>query len=315
MAYFTPVASWPKGGQDVSSANEIIQAYIEHRQVLGQSVDGISFIEAGDNAQDKAIWNEIGSWLQTNCVNFLDTTNIADESFLTTDKSFLNGFSVDTWKAAAGLHGCYRRKINAEDEWSYGPIAAGDIRGAWTFQDLQKGLSALKWTHKREYGITAFKGIDWYRFLFREMTGDPKDPPLNELRAQFTQGFNDWPWHNTGYGFRYQVETFDGWDAGWWRFAARRAKTTITLTRILDCDVAFYMKAREGADHMDHDATGIEQGKYGKYDGDVEVIAGTPTEVVVGDISTIQMGATGYFNIIDGVDACYAVNKWRYTYN
>jgi len=152
---FTPVSEWPKGIQDASCANEIIESYIERRLVLGQGLDGITPRYVGQNSQQGWwLWNDIGQWLEDNCVEFLDTSDIENESYLSEDKSGFVNYTKETWQNAAGLDGCYRRKQNMGDDWSYGQIVAGDIMGPWTFEDLQKGLGVLRWTLKD----AAYKG-------------------------------------------------------------------------------------------------------------------------------------------------------------
>lgn len=140
---FTAVADWPKRGQDLAAANELVLAYSERRQVLGQSA--VDLLTAGVNAQDKTLWLEMMNWLEANCTTFVDYVN-----------GPLNGGSTDflyytlaTWRAAAGLNASgFRRRLNPSDADSFGVIQTGDARGKWCFEDIQKGLDTLRWTVK-----------------------------------------------------------------------------------------------------------------------------------------------------------------------
>jgi len=148
---FTTLSSGDNA-QSLAMANELILAYSERRQALGETA--ISALVAGDNAQDKTLWLEMQNWLETNCTSFIDHINGPLNSGET---NFLY-FTKATWQAAAGLNisevdGESFRRIPEGVEWdgetapeTYGHIAAGDIRGPWCFEDLQKGFGALKKT-------------------------------------------------------------------------------------------------------------------------------------------------------------------------
>jgi len=61
-------------------------------------------------------------------------------------------FTVSTWRAAAGLNSSGFRRATAWDDpsadptFDYGLIQTGDIAGYWIWEDIVKGLKALKWT-------------------------------------------------------------------------------------------------------------------------------------------------------------------------
>lgn len=61
-------------------------------------------------------------------------------------------FTLATWRAAAGLNASgFRRSVNGTT-FVYGLAQVGDVISAWIFEDLQKGLGALKWTNANAYG-------------------------------------------------------------------------------------------------------------------------------------------------------------------
>jgi hypothetical protein len=63
-------------------------------------------------------------------------------------------YTLSTWRTEAGIADGFRRATTWPTDWtdyadaaySYGPIQAGDIRGPWIFEDLQKAFDALRWT-------------------------------------------------------------------------------------------------------------------------------------------------------------------------
>jgi hypothetical protein len=138
-AAFTTLSSG-ENAQSLAMANEIVLAYSERRQALGQSA--VSPLVAGDNAQDKGLWLGMQTWLESNCTSFIDHVNgplnPAGTDFLY--------FTLATWRAAAGLNAIGFQRSTDGSTMLYGKIQFGDVRGKWCFEDLQKGFGALKWS-------------------------------------------------------------------------------------------------------------------------------------------------------------------------
>lgn len=125
----------------LTMANELVTAYSERRQAIGQSA--VSALTAGTMANDKTLWLAMQTWLEANCTSFVDHVsgplNGGGTDFLY--------FTLATWRAAAGLNASgFRRSLDNGATFSYGTITAGDDWGKWNFDDLQKGFGALKWT-------------------------------------------------------------------------------------------------------------------------------------------------------------------------
>jgi hypothetical protein len=65
---------------------------------------------------------------------------------------YLTPFTVATWRTSAGLNSSgFRRATewddpSADPTFDYGLIQTGDIAGYWVWEDIVKGLKALKWT-------------------------------------------------------------------------------------------------------------------------------------------------------------------------
>lgn len=164
MGDFTSLAT---GGsaQSLAMANELVLAYSERRQALGQSA--VSALAAGDSAQDGTLWLAMQHWLEDNHMYFLDTHDIPNKSYLNGTETGFQYFNLATWQAAADLNvsavpgESFRRyPAPAGTAMTYGylqryakavprtgtPEKLGDARGSWNFEDLQKGFGALKWT-------------------------------------------------------------------------------------------------------------------------------------------------------------------------
>lgn len=151
----------PADGSWQELLDEIVLAYSERRQVLGQS----AYVAADDkDVQAASYWTTMQAWLETNCVSFIDH----DNGPLTDGQDDFLYFDIDTWRAAAGLNANgFRRKYGPKESLveAYGQMQAGDAIGPWIFEDLQKGLGALKW-------LPFFRDIVNVRGIFPGVTGN-----------------------------------------------------------------------------------------------------------------------------------------------
>ena len=147
MSTFTALSAW-EHARDRAAANQIINAYSERRQCIGDSA--VSALSAGDNAQDTAYWMAMQDWCEASCTSFVDHTATIEGA------SAITMFTLSTWRTEAGIADGFRRATTQPADWtdyddpaySYGTIEPGDIRGPWIFADLQKALHALKKTKK-----------------------------------------------------------------------------------------------------------------------------------------------------------------------
>ncbi len=82
--------------------------------------------------------------------HFVDHRQIGYDDTSATDP--IAPFTLSTWREAAGLNSSGFRRATAWDDtsvdppFSYGLIQTGDIAGYWIWEDIVKGLRALKWT-------------------------------------------------------------------------------------------------------------------------------------------------------------------------
>jgi len=348
MLAFTPISSWTNGGQGGDNANEIISSYFDHRKVLSQSLSDYSLLTNamdaqrvfnnpswGGDGQGKNVFQEIQEWLETYCTSFLNTSNVGASSFLNEDKTEFVYYTKATWQAAAGLNvsdvpfGSFRRKVNIDDEWSYGTsigaFLPGDIRGPWCFEDIQNGLKALKWTKQGgaySYPQETSKSLDWRHFLYQELeAGHPEWPTLEEVREGFITGFLSLGWTGSGtsnMGYLVSASDAPGYDWGW-AFSAARINSTWSLSFPAvnrKCDI--YLALMDDANFYDFDNTELIKGRY-SFLKSVSETSDTTVEVPIFSITdncpiTLLPSIPGSGVIRSGLNWPTCIMKWQFTY-
>lgn len=101
-------------------------------------------------------------------------------------------FTLDSWRATAGLNvNGFRRSVDGTT-MLYGQMQAGDVIGAWIFEDLQKGFDALKW-------LPLFGYIENVRQVFPTVTGGAVFTG-NGQGGAFGVYYNFWSGHLGGSG-------------------------------------------------------------------------------------------------------------------
>jgi len=125
--------------------DELVSAYSERKTIvsIGKGFGPSPYVATvGKNVQTKTYWATLQSFLETNCIYYIDHVNgplnVANDEFVY--------FSLSTWRTIAGLNALGFRRSSDGVNFSYGQMQAEDIIGPWIFEDLQKGFSALKWT-------------------------------------------------------------------------------------------------------------------------------------------------------------------------
>ena len=152
---FTSLASW-EHAQDTDAAQEIILAYSERRQCVGDAA--IDDLEPGDAKQDTTFWRGVQDWIETNCVKWVDDANFSTSTEYDSPSDI--AYTLATFRTEAGFQtDGFRRATEWPTDWtnaadaaySFGKITAGDIVGPWIFEDLQKAFDAMRWTFKTAY--------------------------------------------------------------------------------------------------------------------------------------------------------------------
>jgi hypothetical protein len=231
-AAFTSPYDWARGGQDLAGANEIMRAWYERAYATFYSGSIISPLTVGTDAQARELWGGpywyhpysfgLQGLLEGKRTNgdsgavsghpsFVDHVNgpltEAGDSFLY--------FTRAAWQEAAGLNvsavdgESYRRVTEMDEDGNpvfgqFGYIQVGDIRGPWIFEDLQKGLAALKWVtfpppvyyggEYEDWGISAFDGLEKY---------GSSNPPHHNKEDAYASAIANWnaqawtvPWYH-----------------------------------------------------------------------------------------------------------------------
>jgi hypothetical protein len=133
---------------------------------------GAVTLNAPGNGLSVPLFLQIQNDIETIVTRFVDHAEVEDSGGGPLDE--IPMYSLSSWRSAAGLNsGGFRRATSfdgsATPTWSYGKIAHGDILGWWIWEDIVKGLQALKWTHVLSgqtqpfLGTRAF-GTNWPTF-------------------------------------------------------------------------------------------------------------------------------------------------------
>jgi hypothetical protein len=203
---FTPLSEW-QHLQDTDAANEIVQAYNERRQCVDASFTPVDLLGEGSNAQDTAFWRGIQQWILDQVQRTTGDNRWLDHEQEIEGKSALPYYTLAAWRTNSGLYDGFRRATTWPSDWTdyedaeynYGVIQAGDIRGPWFFEDLQKGLDALRWT--------ARINPDRINFQERSVVGDPKDTEQEAVDDALSK-YDSASWVNGGSGNPYYVASF-----------------------------------------------------------------------------------------------------------
>lgn len=221
---FTKVEDWPAAGQDMAAFNEICLAASERSLALKEGIYPLK--TAGMTAQgylQDVLY--LQGWLESKCVRYVD--NVSGP--LAEDGKSILFFTLASWRAAAGLNAAGFTRKTGEMEaltTSYGLVQAGDVRGPWMFEELQKGLSALKWTYfssKENFEATSVK------------SGAAEGEDCEAQKAACNAAFAAMPWTTTT-GVYYGVYATAAWadwpdptpDYYWWKQARARGKAGIS---------------------------------------------------------------------------------------
>jgi hypothetical protein len=247
MAAFTDIADWTSA-QDTAAANEIVLAYSERRQCVGDAA--VDPLDAGDNAQDTAFWKGMQDWITSKCVNWVN-----DYDFSTSTEYDSPGeiaYTIATFKTQSeltgGLSGVigFRRATTWPTDWtdyedaaySYGPIQAGDIRGPWIFEDLQKAFDALRWTFELSVDNPGIADVSFENSQTKSSTG---------TGTTAVEAYND---------------AVSNWPATWTANSGAYAYTALTISEELGTDSFSHSLSRDESDvtweslptHLPHSA-------------------------------------------------------------
>jgi hypothetical protein len=153
MSSFTTIS----GGTDlfhVDLLNQLWLGWSERAQVASEGEK--TLIAVGDDMQLYSRWAELQAGVEGLCSLFADCSAATDGKF--DDATAIPAYTLASFRAYAGIHANGVRRATAwdpsVDNWqdlsdpmfSHGVMQAGDIIGPWIWVDIQRMLTALKWT-------------------------------------------------------------------------------------------------------------------------------------------------------------------------
>jgi len=203
MAAFTPCpvdTQWSK----VTFVNELWLTYQEHRRVRDQADAVPLFFQAGDDVQGAAWIYAMQSWIEANCIHFVDHRIVEGQSrWFPNNSSFVLPMIPDFVElcniAKISPYGWTRKYpdgLGGVTE-THGTIQRGDYIGHWIFDELQKAFDALRWTYVKldDDGDTALVEKEVYQSSYT----DPAvaEPAFNAAWP----GVDSWAWYIYAYYF------------------------------------------------------------------------------------------------------------------
>lgn len=152
----------------LAAANEIVLAYSERRQAVGQSA--VAPLTSSDDPRDKTLWREMQNWIVQYHSSFVNHVHLDGP---------VSGGVFRYWVfndlcAAAGVAGNDFYRQDGQGRITLGKIEAGDYRVRPNFDDLQKLFGMLRWaTHRIQATHNTGEGVgcdypekSWYPDYF-----------------------------------------------------------------------------------------------------------------------------------------------------
>ena len=313
--------------QNGQIANEIIQSYNEHLDVLGGPGmwPRIESVGDGTDAQNRTDWNVIQWFIEYNAHEFLDHVNGPYDSGET--GTTLLYFTKPSWRTAAGLNaGGFQRSNDgttmyySEAQGTGGNIFANDVRGPWCFSDLQKGLSALRYTYK---ACTAYADAS------RSATAGNRHEWWRDGWAEIEAVWASAPWVAVPRYYQWYVSLNCGGSYVYWNSVSvtrNRCKYKLTFdaslpflpARVLDVYLTGSSLGGSGYVYFDYDATGTPP--FSKYLSDINAAGAEYISDWIGDIDTCPATLMtkamwpSYVSFPNFVGTINYVTKWDFTY-
>lgn len=107
------------GFQDLATVNYHVRSIAERQQALEQTP--MDLLVAGANAQDKTPWLAMQTWLEENCIKFLNPY------IYTPGDAAFRYWTLAEWRAAGGINANGFERTTDKIATLYGRIQAGDI--------------------------------------------------------------------------------------------------------------------------------------------------------------------------------------------
>ena len=234
---FTSLASW-EHAQDTTAAQEIILAYSERRQCVGDAA--IDALEAGDVKQDATFWRGMQDWIETNCVKWVDY-----DATITGGDASLPVYTITSFRSRASLPSTgFRRATEWPTDWtnpadaaySFGKITAGDIVGPWIFEDMQAAFDAMRWSIIETGGFADY--FENGQVMGQSETGATMQDAIDALIASW----DNTQWFGGNFTMFYSAlfESYILVDPGAGGYRQRGSKTITGIADHLNHSAVFY---------------------------------------------------------------------------
>ncbi len=313
-------------GGGAKALNELLTAYDEHRQILGQSA-GPAQIVAGDDIQLTSLYYQMQNWIESNCTSFLDHDANPENSETLTYFTWASLKTKLGWDARSGGNGWQKSSVFTSGAFtmSTGKIADGDYIQSWLHTDLQNAFRELTRTNK---GGTWMNG---YIRIHPQTEGSSDWPTLEGFQA------TDWTdrstWESSAIGQYVIACTCSRW-SGYNPFihAARNKGQMYVegISTVRPHTASFYSKgavcpAMYGwitPEWADYGELGLIQGKYHKMFDVASSSDASHTSDVIGAIDTNPYtldsngdpGGVNFYTKGQKADSPDVILDWAFTY-
>ena len=193
--------------------------------MLGKDLQGRIFNGQPNGNVEWYGWKYMQETLESICTSFVnhtvDLTTVGEPTM----------YTLATWRSVAGISSQgFKRSTTSPWDGSYGVMEAGDVINTWIFDEIQAGLSALKWTKIGVIGTGASSVIDGVDKNASD-DGTPCDTALsNYITAWSGAG---WSGQNSHYYLVFQSRNYDDF-LGRWTFDARRMRSKARVSDVED---------------------------------------------------------------------------------
>ena len=141
----------------------------DNKQAYSGVLDNIQLLGSGLDTIQSWLESTVGAW-----VDYRNPINDAGDGF--------RCFDLASWRDAAGLNVDGFRRSTDGIIFSYGLMQKGDWPGWWVYEDIQKGLSALRWTIQQGW-FSADASTD-YHFYGEANVSSPPATGWSDAEAQ-----------------------------------------------------------------------------------------------------------------------------------
>gem|GEM_PF-2751597 len=220
---------------------------------------------------------------------------------LTTNQTDFLYFTLSIWQEAAGLNtNGFRRATEQGGGFSYGYAQAGDVIGDWIYEDIEAGVSVLRWSKR----IGGFAERDAWS------TGSPSTYVFGYSSSEYYNNWNASSWRGVGSGFLYAVIAVHGYNdynsyvINCFRYRCKVFISALPLTIAGTMDVYFFIEPTSNPPYVnfvDMDSLGLVEGKLNCFESGI-ILDGIATSKTTDYYGNFNPGAAVEpFSMIGGI--------------